>query len=982
MRNLIRYVMAIGLLMALPVGAVAQQITVKGKVTDAAGDPLIGVAVTVKGTTNGTMTDLDGSFSLQTEGNATISFSYLGMDSVEMKVTGTTMNVRLQESSTSLDEVVVIGYGTQKRRDVTTAVSTVSTRTLDSRPIISADQAMQGQAAGVSVTSPNGQPGQNMVVRVRGTTSFNGSNDPLYVVDGVPIADNNISYLSTNDIESIHILKDASSAAIYGSRAANGVVLITTKQGQKGDAKIGFSSYAGATMLTNKIEPLNMAEYRDYLKDLGSTLVLPDNLTDQTDWYKETYRTGLTQNYQLSVANSKDNFNYYISGGYTHEDGIIKIASFDRYNFRANMDNQIRKWLLIGTNVAYSDYTTVGNIVSGQGANRGGVIVSVVNTPTFYPVWDPDHPGQYYNFSGINLTTPVDNMGRSENDKANTNRLLATGRMEITFSPELKLKSSITMDRTTNTHTNFYDPEKITVGRSTHGFGQDERSTGTVMTYDNILTYNKTFGPHALEVMGGTSGTTSKWNHAVQQAQYFYDSQMQTLNTANKVDIFGTYTEAADWAIMSYLGRVSYNFNSKYLFSANMRADGSSRLAPGHKWGYFPSASAAWRISSEDFMKNVSWIDDLKLRGGWGQTGNQSGLGDYGYLARYNITRQDWTNPLIGSTALPLLSPASLSTRDLTWETTTQTNLGLDFTLLKNRLNFMFDVYYKKTTNMLMHVTLPTGSATVDKIDRNEGEMTNKGLELTVNSQNLVGAFKWETNFNISFNRNKLTKLTFKKIYYDAVVGDQIKDYAVRNMPGRSLGSFYGYVSHGVDPETGDLILSDEPAYIGDPNPDFTFGMTNTFLYKNFELNILLQGSYGNDIFNASKIETQGMYDSRNQAEIVVERWKRPGMITKIPKAGFLNDDMVMSSYFIEDGSYMRIKNVTLSYRFSGKILNKWGINRLQPYITASNLLTLTKYSGMDPEVNQWGNNGGVQGVDWGTYPQTKSVIFGVNVEF
>ena len=413
-----------------------------------------------------------------------------------------------------------------------------------------------------------------------------------------------------------------------------------------------------------------------------------------------------------------------------------------------------------------------------------------------------------------------------------------------------------------------------------------------------------------------------------------------------------------------------------------MRADGSSRLVPSRRWGYFPSASAAWRISSENFMKNLHWIDDLKLRAGWGQTGNQSGLGDYEYLERYDIKRQDWTNPLIGSTALPLLSQASLPARDLTWETTTQTNVGIDLTALKNRLNFMFDVYYKKTTNMLMHVTLPAGSAPVDKIDRNEGEMTNKGLEFTVNSQNLVGAFKWETNFNISFNRNKLTKLTFKKIYYDAEVGDQIKDYAVRNMPGRPLGSFYGYVSYGVDPETGDLILSDEPAYIGDPNPDFTFGMTNTFSYKNFELNILLQGSYGNDIFNASKIETEGMYDARNQAAIVVERWRRPGMITKIPKAGFLNDDTVMSSYFIEDGSYLRVKNITLSYRFYGELLKRWGISRLQPYITAGNLLTLTKYSGMDPEVNQWGNNGGVQGIDWGTYPQTKSFIFGVNVEF
>ena len=978
MKNFIRYVMAISFFLALFVGAIAQPITVRGIVTDMdGGEPLIGVNITVKGTAVGTITDLEGTFSLQTEQGATVLFSYLGMQPLELKVTGPVMNARLQEALNDLNEIVVIGYGTQKRKDVTTAVSTVSTKDLDSRPIVSVDQAMQGKAAGISVLKPNGLPGEKMVVRVRGTTSLNGSNDPLYVVDGVPMDD--IRHLSANDIAGMQVLKDASSAAIYGSRAANGVVLITTKQGQKGEAKIGFSSYAGVTQLINKIEPLNLAEYRELLKDLGSTVVLPDNLTDQTDWYKETYQTALTQNYQLSLSNSKDNFNYFISGGYTREDGIIKVASFDRYNFRINMDNQIRPWLLFGTNVSYSDYSNSG-IVSGTGANRGGVVLAVVNAPTYAPVWNPDYPDQYYNnFYGVNITSPVDNMGRTENDKSNNNRLLATGKMEITFLPELKFRSSVTMDRTANHYTRFYDPVKITEGRLTHGAGQDDRSTGTVMTFDNILTYNKTAGLHSFELMGGSSGTTSDWSRATQQAQYYYDAQIQTLNAANRVDIYGTYTQAARWSIMSYLGRASYNYDGKYLLTANMRADGSSRLAPGHRWGYFPSVSAAWRISSENFMKNREWIDDLKLRGGWGQTGNQSGLGDYGYLERYDIRRQDWTDPSIGRTALPLLAQSSLRNISLTWETTIQTNVGLDFTLLRSRLNVMIDVYLKKTTDMLMRVTLPEGSAPVNNIVRNEGEMTNKGLEVTVNSQNLVGTFKWDTHFNISFNRNELTKLELSQVYYDVQVGDFLKDYAVRNMPGRALGGFYGYINYGVDPETGELNYSDEPTYIGDPNPDFTVGMTNTFSYKNFDLSILLQGSYGNDIFNASRIETEGMYDAKNQSKVVLERWRRPGMETKIPRAGY---DMRMSSYFIEDGSYLRVKDVTLSYRFSGKRLKQWGITRLQPYVTASNLLTLTKYSGMDPEVNQWGNNGGVQGIDWGTYPQTKSFIVGLNVEF
>jgi TonB-linked SusC/RagA family outer membrane protein len=388
-------------------------------------------------------------------------------------------------------------------------------------------------------------------------------------------------------------------------------------------------------------------------------------------------------------------------------------------------------------------------------------------------------------------------------------------------------------------------------------------------------------------------------------------------------------------------------------------------------------------------MQDCAWLDDLKIRAGWGQTGNQSGVGDYAYLQRYDISRQAWFETG-KENATPLIRQANLRTADLTWETTTQTNIGLDISLLQNRLSLTLDYYYKYTTDMLMYVSLPAGAAAASSIVRNEGEMSNRGFELTANSQNLTGVFTWNTDLNISFNKNKLEKLELQQIYYDAETTDAFhQTRVVRNEPGRALGGFFGYISDGVDPETGELMYRDinedgkvtasDKTYIGDPNPVFTYGLTNTFSYKNLNLSVFLQGSVGNDVFNASKGDVAGMFDLKNQSVEVLRRWRTPGQITDVPKAGF---NLQPSTYFIEDGSYLRIKDVSLSYNFRGGILNKLGVTRLQPYFTAHNLLTFTKYKGMDPEVNQWGGNGAVQGIDWGTYPHSKSYVFGINIEF
>ncbi|MGL4293752.1 MAG: SusC/RagA family TonB-linked outer membrane protein [Bacteroidales bacterium] len=967
----------------MALGAIGQHVIVTGQVIDERKDPVIGASVIEKGTNVGTITDFDGKFKLEVSEKSTLVISYIGYEKKEVKSSASPLTIVLRENTEALDEVVVIGYGSVKRKDVTTAISSVSAKDLDQRPIVSAGQALQGKAAGVSVISPSGQPGGNMAIRVRGTTSFNGSNDPLYVVDGIPV--DNVSFLSPNDIESMQILKDASSAAIYGSRAANGVILITTKNGQNGDAKITFNGQFGMNKVANKIESLNAAQYSELQKEIG-LVNLPDNLTDQTDWFDETYSTGNNQNYQLSIAGGNEKSRYFISGGYLREKGILDIAYYRRYNFRLNVDTDVRKWLNVSANVAYSDYTSNGGGTMGKGSNRGGVILSVINTPTYAPIWNPDKPEQYYNnFYGIsNITHPLENMARAENNKDRENRILASGSALIKFIPELNLKSTISLDRRNAISTTFLDPISTAWGRNQYGEASDNRNMNTVFTFDNILTFNKSFKKHSLEVMTGSSWTSSEYTNSWINGSHFRDATIQTLNAANKISWDGTGTGASEWAIWSFFGRASYNYDSKYMLTANIRGDGSSKLHPNHRWGVFPSFSGAWRVSSEGFMNDITWIDDLKLRGGWGQTGNQSGIGDYSYLQRYNINRVEWFKEG-QENALALISQANLRTPDLKWETTTQTNIGLDFTVLNSRLTVSMDYYYKKTTDMLMYVSLPAKR----KIIRNEGDMLNKGFEMLINSRNFDGPFTWTTDFNISFNRNKLTKLSLEKIYNDAITSDQVMEYAVRNEPGRPMGSFFGYISDGVDPETGELmyrdlnedgrISSSDRTYIGDPNPKFTYGMTNVFMYKNISLSVFVQGSYGNDIFNASRMETEGMYDGKNQSTRTLDRWRIPGQITDVPKANF---DMKNSTYFIEDGSYLRLKDVTLSYNIIRPKLQKVGIARIQPYFTGSNLLTWTKYKGMDPEVNQWGNDGAVQGIDWGTYPHCRSFVFGVNVEF
>ncbi|MDO5608602.1 MAG: TonB-dependent receptor [Capnocytophaga sp.] len=966
---------------------------VTGTIIDGSGVPLSGVTVLEKGTSRGVSTDFDGKFTLRdVPRGATLQISYVGYEAQEVKVNTALINITLQEETQSLDEVVVIGYGTQRRGDVTTAITSVSTKDLDERPVTSAAAAIQGRAAGVQVVQPSGAPGAGFSVRIRGNTSISASNDPLYVVDGVPVQD--ISGIAPTDIQDMQILKDASSAAIYGSRAANGVVLITTKQGLRDDPKVTVNTYVGVSKVANRIGSLNNVQYLELMDDLDYTssfAAVRNTLTDQTDWFKETFRNSFTQNYQFSVSNATDKMSYFLSGGHTDDEGVITTSFFKRYNVRLNLENKVRNWLTINANVAYADYSS-NSIITGQGANRAGVVLSVINTPTYAPIWSTT-PGEegwyYYNFYGANIAHPVENISRNADNLDKNNRFTGSGSATIGFTPHLKFKTTYAIDRHNYHATRWTDPLRTQYGRGEFGLASDERATTTLMTFDNILTFDKTFNDHNLSILGGLSGTNSKYEQSAMYASHFIQGiNIRTLNAANKIEQ-GSGTYASRWAMMSYLGRISYNYASKYLVTANFRADGSSKLSPGERWGYFPSVSVGWRLSQENFLKDTEWLNDLKLRGGWGQVGNQAGVSSYGYLQLYSIARQNWW--VAGNAdALVTLTPSSFSNPELKWETTTQTNVGLDVSILRNRINFTFDAYYKKTTDLLMNVPLPATSP-IANMYRNEGEMENRGIEFTFDTRNLTGEFSWDSQFNMSFNRNKLTKLTLQKVYYYATTSEFTSEQVVRIEEGQPLGRFWGLVSEGVNPQTGDIVYADlngdgninalDKTYIGDPNPDFTFGLTNNFAYKNFNLNVFFQGSYGNDIYNASRIEMEAMATQLNQSTAVLNRWKNPGDITDMPRAVRGTDNIRASSRWVEDGSYLRLKTITLSYNVDNEIIKRNGIRRIQPYVTAQNLWTLTNYKGFDPEVDQQ-LYGPTQGIDWGTYPQVKTFIFGLNIEF
>ncbi|MBV4357262.1 SusC/RagA family TonB-linked outer membrane protein [Pinibacter aurantiacus] len=957
--------------------------------------PLAGVTVTVKGTNNGVSSDMKGAFRINAPADGVLVFSYVGYENKEVAIAGqTNIVVQLAISNKQLEQIVVVGYGSQRKKDLTGSVSVVTAADMANRPLVNAGEALQGKAAGVQVVSNSGKPGAGLTIRVRGSSSISAGNEPLYVVDGVPMTD--ISAYTTNDIESISILKDAASASIYGTRAANGVVVITTKKGVAGKSRIDFSAYYGTSSTTKKLDVLNAKQYQDYAnKVLG-----PNSITDSMvnanniNWPDEVFRKGNQQNYQLSFSGGSEKTQHYISLGYNDQVGTIKPAKFDRLTGRVNLTTKAADWLTLSTNTIITRSHS-NDVTDNTGVARGGVVLSALATPPTVPKYNADGTIGLNPFSGWqNPLGAID----GQYTRSVTDRMVSSLAADVRLAKGLLFRSSWGIDYTNYEKSFFLDPYLTTYGQSTQGQLNQTKYTEFVWLGEQTLSYTKAVGQHHFMAMAGYTVQESKYDQT-----YISGSKLDTAYRHKSWDEMYMLTQTKqastksidEWGLVSYLGRITYDYAGKYLLQANLRSDHSSRFAPGNRNATFPSVSAGWRISQEKFMKDVNVVSDLKLRAGWGQNGNQEGVGSYEYLSLNNID---------AATGNPYA--ATIAAQDLTWETTTQTNIGVDATFLSGRLTFTGDFYIKKTKNVLVRV--PLSSQIVESILLNMGNMENKGAEFLISSKNIVKKdFTWSTDFNISFNKNKVTSIgndiTFMNIYGSIYE----RGNSIALVQGYGLGEFYGYVAAGVDPQTGDqLYLSSEGKptnysgikasdrrLIGSAQPDFIYGMTNNLTYKNFDLTIFFQGSQGNKIFNGVRVETEGMKDSRNQSTAVLSRWQNPGDVTDMPgiKANS-NDNSQISTRFLENGSYLRFKTITLAYRIDPKVLSHIGLSAASVYVSGQNLITITKYKGFDPEVSTYGtavtstgapdiDNRNVSiGVDYGAYPQPKMILFGLNL--
>lgn len=953
---------------------------VSGTVSDIKGEPMIGVSVLIKGTDNGTVTDFDGKYEINVS-TGTLVFSFVGYTAQEIAIDGkSVIDVILSEESTLLESVVVIGYGTQKKKDLTSAVVVVDEKAIKERPMVSAAEALQGKAAGVQVIQPSGKPGGDISVRVRGATSVLAGNEPLYVVDGVPTTD--IRGLNPNDIATMTVLKDASSSSIYGARAANGVVLITTRRGKANTTQISFNAYYGISRLNKTIDVLSTRRYRELMEE-----IIPGGLdptwTANTDWNQEVFGTGTNQSYQLSMSGGSEKSRYLLSGNYLKADGIVRPASFERYSLRLNLDNDVRSWLSVGTNIN-AILSNTENTQDNASSGRGGVIMSALNTPPFLRIYKNDGSGQYDpNPFQPSWENPVAYMEGPE-QLVRDNRLFGNTYVNVKFGKGLQFKSNLGIDMQTHQWDYYLDPFKTNFGRNQNGVGIADKSTTYTWLSENTLNYSGSTGKHNYTALVGSSVQKQIWNDSYLQGNDFPDdASVKTLNAANTIS--GS-TDRSAWSLASFFGRLTYDFDGNYLFSASLRRDGSSKLA--HHWGVMPAFSAAWRASSASFIKDISAIEDLKIRVGWGRNGNQEGISNYARYGLVSYYRRTPSSPLSG----PGSAQVSYGNPDLKWETTDQTNLGIDLLMFNGRLSFTADAYLKKTSDVLLDVQL-SNSLPITTIQTNAGNIQNKGIDLAISTVNMDKAFRWQTDFNISFNKNEVTDLKYTDVYYFGRIYSNNQDVSIVRK-GLPLGSFFGYVSEGVNPETGDLKYKDlnnnnifdpgDRTIIGNAQPDFVFGLTNNFSWKGFDLDIFIQGSYGNDIFNATRIDLEGMFDSKNQSVAVLNRWTPDNRITDMPRAiGNGNVKNVLNSTrFIEDGSYIRIKSLTLAYNFSGAWLGKAGLTGLRLYTTGQNLFTLTGYSGYDPEVNAFGRSATELGIDYGTYPHAMVVTMGVKADF
>ena len=981
--------------MLLPMCMFAQQITVQGVVKDQTGETVIGASVMEKGTTNGTITGIDGDFSLNMSPNGTLVVSFVGYKTQEVQVKGQKqLQVVLSEDAEMLDEVVVIGYGTMKKSDLTGAVSSIGNKDIKDSPVSNLGQAIQGKISGVQIVDA-GKPGDNVSIKIRGLGSINNC-DPLVVIDGVP-TDLGLSSLNMADVERLDVLKDASATAIYGSRGANGVVMITTKRGTEGKGKLAVSANYSFQNATNVPSLLNAAQYAELSNDMmvnsgrnpNPEWANPSELGAGTDWMDELLRTGVMQNYTVSYSGGNEKSHYYVSGGFLDQSGIVKSVNYRRFTFQSNSDAQVLKWLKFSNNITFSADTKKSGSYNIGDALKALPIYPVKNEDGSWS--GPDGNSEWYG-STRNPIGPTE-LNKSQTDGYN---FLANLTAELTFTKWLKFKSTFGYDAKFWFIDNFTPKYnwKPTPTEETSRYKSDNKSF--TYLWDNYFLFDHTFAEkHRVGLMAGMS---AQWNTNdylnAQKNVFMFDNVHEMDNGEEMYAIGGNETE---WALLSYMARVNYSYEDRYLLTATIRRDGSSRFGKKHRWGTFPSVSVAWRASQEKWFPKNDYINDLKVRAGYGVTGSQASVGNYSYLASYNTSVYPFG---ISSGNQTALVSSTLANPYIHWEEVAQTNIGFDASLFNSRVMFSFDAYLKETRDMLVKASIPITSGFEDTTTTytNAGKVRNQGIEMSLHTINLTGELGWETNLTATYNKNKIKDLNSDVPYYINQINNSYVTMLAKDYP---INVFYGYVTdgifqnqsevntHAVQPgaEPGDIRFRDlnndgvindsDRTVIGNPNPSWLFSMNNSLSYKGFELSVFLQGIAGNKIYNANNIDNTGMAAAYNQTTDVLKRWQGEGTSNSMPRAVFgdPNQNTRVSDRFVENGSYLRLKNITLSYTFPKQWLQKAQIENARLCLSCENVATITGYSGFDPEV-------GINGIDQNRYPISRTFSLGLNFNF
>ena len=1007
------------------VGMEQAYLKISGKVTDPSGSPLPGVTVIIKETTNGTVTNANGEYSLtNVPGNATLQFSFVGMKTQEIQVEGKiSIDVTMEEDAIGIEEVVAVGYGTMKKSDLTGSVASVRSDDIQTVKITSPDQALSGRIAGVQVTQQSSAPGGGVSIRIRGGNSVNGDNEPLYVIDGFPVTSNNstrsvgsagnvapnaLSSINPNDIESIEVLKDASATAIYGARGANGVILITTKKGSSGEPRISFDSYYGVQSVSKKIDLCNAEQFAIYVNEYAEQNGIseyfddPSSLGEGTDWQDEIYTTAPIQNYQLGVSGGSGKSIYYISGNYFDQEGIIENSGYKRYSIRTNVESEIGSRIKVGIN--FTGSRSINNqMLTAEG--NGGAYGAVRSALYFHPYLDVYHEdGSYVTiddaYDVVGYSWYIDNPVAVVNEYKNEltiNRFLTNVFGQINLAKGLTFKTSLGAD-VDNQLSEVYQSSELLAARDYDGIATTQNREYYSYLSENTLTYSKDItGGHQINALFGYTRQKENIKTQYMYNSNFLDDELENNGIGNGTRSGGPVVSAGEsqWQLASWLGRVNYKYRDKYMLTMSARYDGSSRLGKNNRWGFFPSGALAWNMHNEDFMKNIEPVQYLKLRVSYGLTGNTN-IGSYTSISGLSTLSYSFNDTQVLGYYL-----GSLPNADLKWESTAQFDAGFDIGLFDGRLTFTADYYEKNTDDLLLNVTIPSDTG-YSSVLKNTGKVRNHGVELALGATVLRSPLIWETQINWSMNRNKLVDLGESESYLEGTTGNSLTIVE----EGQPLPTFYGYKTAGIfknqaeideygiqpDAEPGDVkfvdfdksgeIDSDDRTYIGNPYPDFIFGWNNTFKYKAFSLTAFIAGVVGNDIYNFSEarmMSSSAIWTNHSVYQFK-NRWTSEHTDASLPRAGSSSLNTGNTDLSIEDGSYIRLKTLQLSYELPLK--NSALIRKALVYISGQNLFTITNYRGYNPEVNSYGQNNLIQGVDMGAYPLAKTYLLGVKIEF